>query len=198
MNQATDALHKMYQQLSAIHPVNDTAWEDFQQIWSPVSYKRKAVITTAGEVEKYLYWVVEGLQRGFHLHEQKEATIVFTYPGSFSGIIDSFLLQEPSKYFLETLTGSQFLRASFQQVELCRKRHPSIAELMYQSLAFTTKGILERQIELMVYSAEEKFRTLLKRSPHILQLVPHKYLASYLGIDATTFSKLLGSVRLGS
>jgi hypothetical protein len=36
----------------------------------------------------------------------------------------------------------------------------------------------------------------LQRSPHILNLVPHKYLASYLGMDATNFSKLLGSVKI--
>ncbi|MBL7769487.1 MAG: Crp/Fnr family transcriptional regulator [Flavipsychrobacter sp.] len=197
MKDTVSSLEKMYQQLSVIHPIEKAAWEDFQSIWTTVSYKRKEVVTAAGEVERYLYWVIEGVQRGFHLHDQKEATVVFTYPGSFSGIIDSFLLQRPSRYFLETLTSSHFLRASYQQVEACRLQHPSIAELMYKALAFTTSGILERQIELMVYSAEEKFRTLLKRSPHILQLVPHKYLASYLGIDATTFSKLLGTVRLG-
>ncbi|MCF1714242.1 cyclic nucleotide-binding domain-containing protein [Flavihumibacter sp. RY-1] len=197
MKDSATALEKMYQQLSAIHPIEETAWKDFQGIWTTASYKRKEVVTAAGEVERYLYWVVEGVQRGFHLHDQKEATVVFTYPGSFSGIIDSFLLQQPSRYYLETLTSSHFLRASYRQVEECRLQHPSIAELMYKALAFTTSGILERQIELMVYSAEEKFRTLLKRSPHILQLVPHKYLASYLGIDATTFSKLLGTIRLG-
>lgn len=197
MKDSATALEKMYQQLSAIHPIEEAAWQDFQEIWTTASYKRKEVVTAAGEVERYLYWVVEGVQRGFHLHDQKEATVVFTYPGSFSGIIDSFLLQQPSRYYLETLTSSHFLRASYRQVEECRLQHPSIAELMYKALAFTTSGILERQIELMVYSAEEKFRTLLKRSPHILHLVPHKYLASYLGIDATTFSKLLGTIRLG-
>lgn len=197
MKDSATALEKMYQQLSAIYPIDEAAWQDFQRIWTTASYKRKEVVTAAGEVERYLYWVVEGVQRGFHLHDQKEATVVFTYPGSFSGIIDSFLLQQPSRYYLETLTSSQFLRASYRQVEECRLQHPSIAEAMYKALAFTTSGILERQIELMVYSAEEKFRTLLKRSPHILQLVPHKYLASYLGIDATTFSKLLGTIRLG-
>jgi hypothetical protein len=55
---------------------------------------------------------------------------------------------------------------------------------------------LARQAELQCFSAEEKFKTLLKRSPHLLQLIPHKYLASYVGIDPTTFSKLMGSVRL--
>ena len=196
MTRNEEALDAMQRQLTAVHPLDPESWDAFSKIWLPVTYKRKSVITAAGEVEKYLYWVTEGVQRGFHLHHSKEATIVFTYPYSFSGIIDSFLLQQPSRYYLEALTTSSFLRASWQQVEVCRKNHPAIGELMYKSLCFTTSGILERQIELMVYSAEEKFRTLLGRSPHILQMVPHKYLASYLGIDATTFSKLLGTVKL--
>ncbi len=196
MNDKALLLEKLRLQLSALHPVDDVAWADFNTIWVPVNYKRKAIITAAGETEKYLYWVTEGVQRGFHLHENKEATIVFSYPYSFSGIIDSFLMQQPSRYFLETLSASSFLRTSFPQFEQVRRKWPSIAEVVYKMLSSTLSGILERQIELMVYTAEEKFRVLLKRSPHILNLVPHKYLASYLGIDPTTFSKLLSTVRI--
>ncbi|GAO41531.1 Crp/Fnr family transcriptional regulator [Flavihumibacter petaseus] len=191
-----DPLEALYKQLNAIHPIDAEAWTAFSAIWSPVRYKRKEILTAAGETEKYLYWVIEGVQRGFHLHGDKEATVVFTYPASFSGIIDSFLLQRPSKYYLETITASSFLRAPFTEVEALRKKHASLAEAMYRTLCYTTSGILERQIELMVYTAEEKFRVLLRRSPHILQIIPHKYLASYLGIDPTTFSKLLGSIKL--
>ena len=73
---------------------------------------------------------------------------------------------------------------------------PVIQRMVLQLSAVALKGVLERQIELQCFSAEEKFKTLLHRSPHLLQLIPHKYLASYLGIDPATFSKLLGSVRL--
>jgi hypothetical protein len=51
-------------------------------------------------------------------------------------------------------------------------------------------------VELQCFSSEEKFKALLRRSPHILGLVPHKYLADYLGINATNFSKLLNSIRI--
>ena len=76
------------------------------------------------------------------------------------------------------------------------RQYPDIQRMVLQLTGFVLKGVLERQIELQCFSAEEKFRTLLTRSPHVLQIIPHKYLASYLGIDATTFSKLLGSARL--
>ncbi|ULQ58389.1 Crp/Fnr family transcriptional regulator [Flavihumibacter rivuli] len=196
MSDTTNTLEIMRRQISALHPIPDEEWESFSSIWVPVTYKRKSVLTAAGEVEKYLYWVTEGVQRGFHLHNEKEATIVFSYPYSFSGIIDSFLLQKPSRFYLECITSSQFLRTTYQQYEQVRRTHAGLGQAMYLALAAAMSGVLERQIELMVYSAEEKFRTLLKRSPHILQIVPHKYLASYLGIDPTTFSKLLSTVKI--
>ena len=61
-------------------------------------------------------------------------------------------------------------------------------------LAFS--GVMLRLVELQSFSSEEKFRTLMRRSPHILQLVPHKYIANYLGIDPTNFSKLINSVKI--
>jgi hypothetical protein len=63
-------------------------------------------------------------------------------------------------------------------------------------LTHSLAGVLERLVELQCFSSEEKFRQLLRRSPHILQLVPHKYLANYLGIEATNFSKLLNRVKI--
>jgi CRP-like cAMP-binding protein len=82
------------------------------------------------------------------------------------------------------------------QLDQLMNVYPNIQRMILQLSALALKGVLERQIELQCFSAEQKFKTLLTRSPHVLQIIPHKYLASYLGIDATTFSKLLGSVRL--
>jgi len=129
-------------------------------------------------------------------NERQEATIVFTYPPSFSGVADSFLTQTPSKYFLETLTNGRFLKISYQKLNDLMNEFPVIQRMVLQLSAIALKGVLERQIELQCFSAEERFKTLMARSPHVLQIIPHKYLASYLGIDPTTFSKLLGSVRI--
>lgn len=191
------ALQHLQHLMNAVHPLDESVSQDVASIWQPITAKRKTVLTTTGEVEKHLYFVVSGVQRAFSISENdKEATIVFTYPYSFSGIIDSFLLQTPSVYYLETLTHSQFLRADFNQVEQMMKQHHAFETMIRKSLAQLVHGLLQRQVELQCFSAEQKFITLLTRSPHVLNTIHHKYLASYLGLDATTFSKLLGSVRL--
>ncbi len=187
----------LHQFIEKIYPLKSEEWEAFAAIWTPFACKRKTMLTAAGETERHLYFVLEGLQRSFYIgNEKQEATIVFTYPPSFSGVADSFLTQTPSAYFFETLTASSFLRTTYRQLDDLMINYPSIREMVLRITSFALKGVLERQVELQCFSAEEKFRILLKRSPHVLQLIPHKYLASYLGIDPTTFSKLLGSVRL--
>jgi CRP-like cAMP-binding protein len=192
-----DPLEILKKMVFAVHPLSPDEWQDISMIWQPVSYKRKTVLTAAGETERHLYFVLEGVQRAFYVDaHHPEATVVFTYPYSFSGIADSFLTQKPSKYFLETITASKMLRTTHQQMQQLMDKYHNIERWVRLSTSYALMGVLERQVELMTYSAEEKFRTLLKRSPHVLQLIPHKYLASYLGIDASTFSKLLATVRI--
>lgn len=191
---APEPLHSF---ANAIHPLREEEWAAFRAAWQPFACKRKTLLTSSGDTERYLYFVLEGVQRGYYVDAHgAEATIVFTYPYSFSGIADSFLTQTPSHYHLETLTASAFLRTTHRQVEELMERYPAIRQLVLKATAFALKGVLERQVEIQCFSAEQKFRQLLRRSPHLLNLIPHKYLASYLGIDATTFSKLLGKVRI--
>lgn len=191
------SLNALKQVTESIHPISPDAWEDFSSIWEPISAKRKVVLTHPGQTERHLYFVVEGVQRVFYSDENgREATLVFTYPPSFGGVLDSFVTQKPSRYSFETLTPSVFLQANYSILNQLMLKHHSIERLIRIGLGNVLSGLLERQVELQCFSSEEKFRALLKRSPHVLQLIPHKYLANYLGIDATNFSKLLGTVRI--
>jgi CRP-like cAMP-binding protein len=140
--------------------------------------------------------VLDGVQRAFYAHHNKEVTIVFSYAHSFSGIVDSFLLQSPSLYQLETLTESKLLRISHHDFSALVEKHRSIETWVRIAVTQVLSATLQREIELIAFSAEEKFTALLRRSPQVLNLIPHKYLASYIGVDPTNFSKLLSSVRL--
>ncbi|MBL7856680.1 MAG: Crp/Fnr family transcriptional regulator [Cyclobacteriaceae bacterium] len=183
--------------VDSIYQLTPEAWIDFADLWTVHTVKRKEIMTSAGEHERYLYFVVEGVQRIFYLDDKdREATLVLTYAPSFGGVLDSFLQQKPSLYYYEALTPSRFLRSSWEQVHKCMQRHASVSEMIRKGISQSLSGVLARMVELQCYSSEDKFRQLLKRSPHILTLVPHKYLANYLGIDPTNFSKLINSVRI--
>jgi CRP-like cAMP-binding protein len=190
-------LQQLKQLVTGIRPLSDEDWEAFAALWSRHVAKRKEPVTQAGEVEHYLYFVADGVQRVYYFDDQdREATLVFTYSPSFGGVLDSFMLQQPSRYYYETLTPSVFLRAPYPELQRLMQTRPAIESMIRSGLSYSLSGLLERLVELQCFSSEERFRKLLQRSPHILQLVPHKYLANYLGIDPTNFSKLLNKVRI--
>lgn len=192
-----DSLAQLKKVANSFHPLSPVDWELFASLWSPFSAKRKEQLTLAGEKEKYLYFVTEGIQRVYYFDEQqREATIVFTYAPSFGGVLDSLMLQQPSRYFYETLTPSTFLRTPANDLHKLIESNNAIETMVRKGVTVTLSGIMERLVELQCFSSEERFRKLLKRSPHILQLIPHKYLANYIGIDSTNFSKLINSVRI--
>lgn len=177
--------------------LQDSDRHAFIEIWEPVTYKRKEILTRAGETERYLYFVNEGVQRIYYFDEQeREATLIFTYAPSFGGIVDSLMLQKPSTYYYETLTASELLRTTYASLALVMQQNPSIDKMVRKSITQSLSGVLERLVELQCFSSEEKFRKFMQRSPHMLQLVPHKYLANYLGIDATNFSKLINRIKI--
>jgi CRP-like cAMP-binding protein len=192
-----DALTQLKQFITAVHPLPEEELKALTSVWSPLTAKRKEMITRPGEPEHDLYFVTEGVQRVYYYDEAgREATLVFTYAPSFGGVIDSMLLQQPSRYYYETLTPSVFLRTPFSEIQKLMLRYPSVTALIQKGTAQALSGVLQRLAELQCFSSEEKFRSLLQRSPHILQLVPHKYLANYLGIDATNFSKFINRIRI--
>lgn len=192
MNEGIGVLQNLINQ---IYPISAEAMKEMCSIWMPFHAGRKELITRAGETERYIYVVLDGVQRVYYSDDQdREATILFTYSPSFGGVLDSFLLQTPSRYHYEALTPSHFLRTTHQQFNMVRNRHHSAEGLVSKGLAGVISGLEERLVEIQCFNSEDKLRSLLKRSPHILQLVPHKYLASYLGIDATNFSKLISKI----
>lgn len=193
----TASVQQLHQLVTSIHPFTEDEWRQFVSLWKPFEAKRKEQLTIPGQIEKYLYFVTEGVQRVYYFDDQnREATLVFTYAPSFGGVLDSMIHEAPSKYYYETLTPSVFLRASFAEIEALSKEMTGIELLIRKGVVQALSGVLERLVEVQSFSSEERFKKLLQRSPHILQLVPHKYLANYLGIDPTNFSKLINKVKI--
>ncbi len=182
--------------LSKIHQIENVILEEYISHWTPYTLPRKTIMTAPGDTQKYWYYVLEGIQKSYYLKEGKQHVIAFTYTPSFTGIPESFFIQAPSKYYLETITDSRFLRISFEQHQQLMQEHRAIETLFRKATEHLLIGVLERYYELMAFDIATRFKSFTSRSPHLLNMVSHKDLASYLRIDATNFSKLINNTRI--
>jgi CRP-like cAMP-binding protein len=179
--------------LAQIYPLDAVAMDALLDGWESVPFKRNEIITQVGQVQRDMLFIVSGLQRSYFLKDGREHVIAFTYPPSFSGIPESFLTGQPSKYFLQALSDGQMLKLSAERLDAACLAHPSIERLLRLATAHVLGGLVQRHHELLALNIEERFVVFMERSAHLINLVPHKQLASYLGMDATNFSKLLRS-----
>lgn len=181
---------------SKIYPVESDIMEKYISHWKEYSVPKKTIMTWEGDTERYMYFVLEGIQKSYYINEDKEHIITFSYTPSLSGIPESFLNQSPSKYFLTTITDSKFLRISFEKHQELMFKHRSIERLFRIATEQLLIQTLNRYYELMAFDIETRFRNFTSRSPHLLNLISQKDLASYLRIDSSNFSKLLRKIKI--
>jgi len=179
-----------------IHTIDEQILDSYLKKWQPYHAPKNTILTWQGDTEKYMYYVLEGVQKSYYVHNGKEYIIAFTYAPSFSGIPESFMTQTPSAYFLTTITESHFLRIPFDVHQQMMTEHRAIETLFRKGTELLFADTMHRYIELMAFDIETRFRNFVTRSPHLLQMVTQKDLASYLRIDPTNFSKLLGKIKI--
>jgi CRP-like cAMP-binding protein len=178
------------------HNIPDKDFELFKEALTPRSFKKGEFITIPGQIQKELLFCEAGVQMSYFETDEKIHVIAFTYPPNPCAIPESFNSQTPSRYYLRCLTDSEFNSISFASLQKLFDQSQEIERLFRKMTEVILAGVINRHIELHSLTIEERYLIFCRRSPHLLQLVPHKYLASYLGIDATNFSKLFNSVKI--
>lgn len=191
-----DAYQLLKEFLNGFYEIDEQTLDDYLSYWKPYSAPRRTIMTTPGETERYLYFIHNGIQKSYYLHEEKMHIIAFAYAPSFSGIPESFFTQTPSKYFLETITESDMLRITYKDHQELMQQYRPIETLFRKATELFLMGVIERHHELMAFDIETRFKVFTKRSGHLLNMVSQKDIASYLRIDPTNFSKLINSIRI--
>jgi CRP-like cAMP-binding protein len=177
------------------HPTSKSEYELLAQRLRSKSFKKGDLITVPGQVQRELFFVKSGVQMSYFDANNKTHVIAFTYPPNLCAIPESFSFQQPSKYFLTCLNDSEMDYITFDDLQKIFDESRQIERLFRKITELVLAGMINRHIELHSMSIEERYKTFCQRSPHLLQLVPHKYIASYLSIDPTNFSKLFNSVK---
>jgi CRP-like cAMP-binding protein len=160
------------------------------------TFKKGHFITVTGQTQRELYFVKSGVQMAYLDTHNKTHVLAFAYSPKFCAIAESFLFQVPSKYFLTCLTDSEFDYITFEELQKLFDQSQQIERLFRKMTEVVLASVINRHIELLSLTIEERYKTFCKNSPHLLQLVPHKYIASYLGINPTNFSKLFNTVKI--
>ena len=184
-----------YEYFTFFHDISIADYSLLTDKLTKKSFKKCDFIIVPRQVQKELYFVKSGIQMSYFDTDNKTHVIAFTYYPNLCAIPESFSFQSPSIYFLTCLTDSELEYVTFEELQKLFDQSQHIERLFRKMAEFVLAGMINRHIESHSFTIEERYKTFCHRSSHLLHLVPHKYIASYLGIDPTNFSKLFNNVK---
>jgi CRP-like cAMP-binding protein len=184
----------LHEYLNLFHPISGNDFELLTQNLKTKEFKKGDSIIVPGEIQKELYFIKSGIQMSYFETEEKKHVLAFTYPPNLCAIPESFSYQTASGYYLTCLSDSSMECLSFERLQVLFDKSQAIERLFRKMTEAILAGLINRHIELHALSMEERYKIFCSRSPQLLNTVPHKYIASYLGMDPTNFSKLYNNV----
>jgi CRP-like cAMP-binding protein len=160
--------------------------------WKLKAYKKGEFYNEYHNVCKHLGFIIQGVFRIYRSDEDTstEKNMLFFSEGKFVASYTSFLSQEPCNYYTASVDTSLILYIHIDNLnKLYRESHQwerfgrFIAETAFHQLMANTEGFLFK-------SAEERYEEMIKLHPEIFNTVPLYHLASYLGIKASSLSRI--------
>lgn len=163
------------------------------------SVKKGEILQSPGAENTKGYFVKKGLLRSYVVDQKgKEHIYMFAPEGWAIGDIEAEAFNKPSQLYVDVLEDAEVLEAkdSFRDdyfSSIPKEALPSEARRLRRRL-----GVLQKRvIMLMSSTALERYQEFLKTYPDIVQRVPQKMIASYLGITPEALSKIRGNIAKG-
>ena len=154
-------------------------------------FKAKTILLNAGEVATCTYFVNSGILRSFNINDNIiEHVLHFACEGWWIGDMYSYISEKPGNLFIEILEDAEVVIITKENQQQLYQEIPKL-ERFFRILAENSLvSHQERLMDNLSLTAEERFEKFCSKYPTLIQKVPQKHIASYIGVTPEFFSKM--------
>lgn len=185
-----DLLLQFKNKLLTLGQVSENSWDAFKEILQLKTFDKNEHLVRCGNVEHKIHFIASGVVKVFVPHKDREMCTNFRFENQFASSFTSFIQQSPSAYSIRALVETQTLQINHDNLYRLYKEHSDtnlLGRVMMESLLIEKR---QRELDLLLLSAEERYHKLVNEYPQYIQQIPLKNLASYLGIAQASLSRI--------
>ena len=182
------------------HIVLDTSEEQyFTALLEFRKIRNKQCVLSEGEVSNHIYFVTRGCLRGFTVDKTgTEHVLSFAPEDWWIGDLYSYVTRQPGNLYIEALEPSEVLVLSREKQEMLYRDVPKF-ERFFRILAENSLVASQQRLhDRLSLTAGERYERFCARYPTLIQRLPQKQIASYIGVTPEFFSKMRSSMLKNS
>lgn len=173
-----------------IHPTQDEL-EFILRSTKVKLYKKNAYLIKQGEVSKRMMFILKGVAKASYTDNNGiEHISEFIFENQPVIYMEAFTKNTPSGVNVVSLEDTEVLVASRDHFFEFLQKFPRFEGVLRDMLVEYMSLDLEHTRILRINSSKERYETLLKYRPDIIQRVPLKHIASYLNMALETLSRV--------
>lgn len=161
-----------------------------RELFVPITARKGEVLLPADRVCASLYFVNSGVVRVFFVQDGNDVTNHLCAPGDFVTAFNSFITQTRSHETIQCVTDCSLLRVQKADFDLLLQHSQKWAEFGRRLYETSLACKEQRTNDFITLTAEARYLKLLTERPALVQQVPVQYLASFLGIQPESLSRI--------
>lgn len=163
-----------------------------RSLWQEKQYAKGSFFNEYKNVCKYLGIIMDGVFRTYYVDEQTglDKSMFFYSKHQAITAYKSFLAQTPCSYYTQAMTEASIYYIHIEQLEKLYARSHQWERLgrLIAEMAFTIGS--DRLEAFLMQSPEERYLKLIAQHPDIFNAIPLYHIASYLGIQGPSLSRI--------
>lgn len=155
-----------------------------------ITVNAKDFFIDQGRVDRRIGFVVEGLFRGILQKDGEEQNLWFSSDLDILASYNSVLNNSPSKLSYQALSDSVVFTIDYPLVRDLARKDGNLANGMLTLMERLMLESFKRLERYILYSPQDRYLKLLDEKPDIIDRIPQKLLASYIGITPVSLSRM--------
>ena len=183
-------IEKLFDRLNALYPLSNELTERIRSLARLIEYKAGDFILREGQVCNKACIMLKGLARSYYIIEEKDITSRFMDEGFIITSWLSYYTQLPGNEYIEAIEDSTIACIDHSAIQSLYIEFPEFNSIGRKQTEYAFFLAEQRTQMLRKHTAEEKYRFFLEHHAPILQRVALKHIASYLGMNEETLSRV--------
>lgn len=156
-----------------------------------VKMRKKQVMLPLGEVADSIFIVKSGILKGSIIDEYgKMHTVRFVADGNVMTSMYSFIDQKPSELQIECIETGEVLCFKYQDFEYMSKLYSGLSPAFHKIMLKRYHDMLDEKSRMIGDDATTRYVKFMERYAPIIDRLPLKEIASFLGIRQQSLSRL--------
>jgi CRP-like cAMP-binding protein len=164
---------------------------DFLTLLQPLKLKRKQFFLHRGEVCKYSAFVLSGCLRSYTIDSNGYEHILSFAPRDWwMADMYSLISGQPGNLNIDAIEDTQVLLLSKTNQEKLFVQVPKFERFFRILVEKSLVSYQQRTLNNLGLSAQERYQDFCKRYPTLINSLPQKHIASYIGVTPEFLSKM--------